>query len=200
MKKLFVTLALLVGLTVPAQGAELFGITFGGKASDYAIGEPLAEQGSMRMYKVVPPKPDAGFPGYALTAYEGRVVRITAFSRADYSKEGTETQKLFTSTVEWLKKRFGEPALFDDALASDSKLTAPDQWRQSMLDRERIMQSMWVLPDAKNADDLEAVWLEGNAIPMNPEAATFLTISARVKDYPLYEKKAAQEATSSESK
>ena len=200
MKKILVTLALLASFASPAQAAELFGITFGGKASDYKIGEALAEQGSMRMYKVVPPKPDAGFPGYALTAYEGRVVRITAFSRADYSKEGTETQKLFASTVEWLKKRFGEPAIFDDTLASDSKLTSPDQWRQSMLDRERIMQSMWVLPDAKSGDDLEAVWLEGNAIPMTPEAASFLTISARVKDFPLYEKKAAQEAAPAEAK
>ena len=50
------------------------------------------------------------------------------------------------------------------------------------------------MQDVKGGDELESVWLEGNAIPMQPESATFLTLSARVKDFPLYEQKAAQEA------
>ena len=195
MKKLFATAAFMLCFALPAQAAELFGIEFGAPATKYNISkEVLAEQGNMKMYKVTPPQPDAGFPGYALTAYDDKVVRITAFSRADYSNDGAETRKLFNATVEELTKRFGGPAVYDDGLATDSKLTAPDQWKQSLLDSERIVQSMWVMQDVKGGDELEAVWLEGNAIPMKPEAATFLTLSARVKDFPLYEQKAAQEA------
>lgn len=200
MKRFFAAAALTFCFVLPAQGAELFGIEFGKPAAGYEISAPLAEQGKMKMYKVVPPKPDEGFPGYALTAYDGKVVRITAFSRADYSNEGTDTQKLFKATVEKLNKRFGPPALMDDALATDSKLTAPDQWKKSLMDRERLVQSMWVIPDVKSGDDLESVWLEGNAIPMQPESATFLTLSARVKDFPLYETKAAQEANVTKTK
>ena len=195
MKKFFMAGALVLCLALPAQAAELFGIEFGAPASGYDISkEVLAEQGRMKMYKVAPPKPDPGFPGYALTAYDGKVVRITAFSRADYSSDGAETRKLFSATVEKLTKLFGGPALYDDSLATDSKLTAPDQWKKSLLDSERIVQSKWVMQDVKGGDELESVWLEGNAIPMQPESATFLTLSARVKDFPLYEQKAAQEA------
>jgi hypothetical protein len=195
MKKILAAAALTLLCALPAHAAELFGIEFGAPASKYDISkEVLAEQGKMKMYKVVPPQPEAGFPGYALTAYDGKVVRITAFSRADYSDEGTETRKLFTSTVEKLSKRFGGPALFDEDLATDSKLTADNQWKQSLLESERLVQSKWVMQDVKGGDDLEAVWLEGNAIQMEPKSATFLTLSARVKDFPLYEQKAAQEA------
>ena len=195
MKKILAAAALTLLCAFPAQAAELFGIEFGSPASKYDISkEVLAEQGKMKMYKVVPPQPDAGFPGYALTAYDGKVVRITAFSRADYSDEGTETRKLFSATVEKLTKRFGGPAVFDEDLATDSKLTAENQWKQSLLDSERLVQSKWVMQDVKGGDELEAVWLEGNAIPMEPKSATFLTLSARVKDFPLYEQKAAQEA------
>lgn len=194
MKRLFAAAIMALYFALPAQGAELFGIDFGSSATDYKLGQILAEQGNMKMYKVVPPQPDAGFPGYALTAYDGKVVRITAFSRADYSNDCAELRKLFAATVEKLNKRLGPPALFDESLATDSKLTSPDQWKQSLLDRERLVQSMWVLSDVKGGDELESVWLEGNAIPMQPESAAFLTLSARVKDFPLYEKKAAQEA------
>ena len=194
MKKILTTAALILCLALPAQGAELFGIEFGKPAADYAIGATLAEQGKMSMYKVVPPAPDEGFPGYALTAYDGKVVRITAFSRADYSNDGAATQKLFKSTVAKLSNMFGAPALYDEDLASDSKLTAPDQWKKSLLDQERLVQSKWVISDVKDGNELESIWLEGNAIPMEPESATFLTLSARVKDFPLYEQKAAQEA------
>lgn len=195
MKKFLAAAALSLCFSLPAQAAELFGIEFGAPASEYAISaEVLAEQGKMKMYKVTPPKPDAIFPGYALTAYDGKVVRITAFSRADYSKEGTETRKSFKEMVDKLNKRFGGPVVYDEDLATDSKLTAPDQWKQSLLDSERIVQSKWVMQDVKGGDELEAIWLEGNAIPMQPESATFLTLSARVKDFPLYEQKAAQEA------
>ncbi|MBQ4076489.1 MAG: hypothetical protein IJD65_02240 [Mailhella sp.] len=195
MKKVLAAAALTLLCALPAQAAELFGIEFGAPASKYDIGkEVLAEQGKMKMYKVVPPQPDAGFPGYALTAYDGKVVRITAFSRADYSDEGTETRKLFAATVDRLTKLFGGPAVFDEDLATDSKLTAESQWKQSLLNSERLVQSKWVMQDVKGGDELEAVWLEGNAIPMEPESATFLTLSARVKDFPLYEQKAAQEA------
>lgn len=195
MKKIFVAALLMLSFAFPAQGAEIFGIEMGAPASKYRVeGEPLAVQGAMRMYKIVPPAPDNAFPGYALTTYEGKVVRITAFSKADYSKDGAETRKNFAAVVERMKARFGEPALYDDALAQDSKLTAPDQWKQSLLDRERIVQSLWVMTDVMGADQLESVWLEANAIPLEPEAATFLTFSARVRDFPLYEKKAALEA------
>ena len=195
MKKLLAAAALSLCFSLPAQAAELFGIEFGSPASSYAIsGEALAEQGKMKMYKVVPPKPEAIFPGYALTAYDGKVVRITAFSRADYSNDGASTRKAFADMVQKLSKRFGGPVVFDEDLATDSKLTAPDQWKQSLLDSERIVQSNWVIEDVKDGNDLEAVWLEANAIPMKPESATFLTLSARVKDFPLYEQKAAQEA------
>lgn len=193
MKKILTAAALMFCFALPAQAAELFGIEFGKPASEYALGTALAEQGKMRMYKVVPPAPEEGFLGYALTAYDGKVVRITAFSKADYSNEGTATRKLFSATVEKLNKRFGPPALFDEDLATDSKLTAPDQWKKSLLERERLVQSMWVITEAKDGLDLESVWLEGNAIPMDPESASFLTLSARVKDFPLYEQKAAQE-------
>jgi len=195
MKKIFAAALLSLCVALPAQAAELFGIEFGAPASNYDISkEVLAEQGKMKMYKVIPPKPEEGFPGYALTAYDGKVVRLTAFSRADYSNEGTDTRKIFASTVEKLNKRFGGPAVYSEDLATDSKLTAPDQWKKSLLDNERIVQSKWVMEDVKNGDELESVWLEGNAIPMKPESATFLTLSARVKDFPLYEQKAAQEA------
>ena len=128
MKKILAAAALTLLCAFPAQAAELFGIEFGSPASKYDISkEVLAEQGKMKMYKVVPPQPDAGIPGYALTAYDGKVVRITAFSRADYSDEGTETRKLFASTVDKLTKRFGGPAVFDEDLATDSKLTAENQ-------------------------------------------------------------------------
>ena len=195
MKKILATAALMFCFAMPAEAAELFGIEFGAPASSYNISkEVLAEQGKMKMYKVVPPQPDAGFPGYALTAYDGKVVRITAFSRADYSDDGKDTRKLFTATVEKLTKLFGGPVLYDDGLATDSKLTAEKQWKQSLLDSERIVQSKWVMENVKGGNELESVWLEGNAIPMEPDSATFLTLSARVKDFPLYEKKAAQEA------
>lgn len=195
MKKLLVAAVLSLCLSGPAFAAELFGIEFGSPASRYDIGsETLAEQGKMKMYKVVPPKPDSDFPGYALTVYDGKVVRITAFSRADYSDDGAVTRKTFSEMVQKLTKLFGGPAVYDDGLASDSKLTAPEQWKQSLLQSERIVQSMWVIRDAKSGDDLESVWLEGNAIAMQPESASFLTLSARVKDFPLYEKKAEQEA------
>ncbi len=200
MKKFFAAAILALSFALPVQGAELFGIGFGKPATDYELGQLLAEQGNMKMYKVVPPQPDAGFPGYALTSYDGKVVRVTAFSRADYSNDCAEMRRIFTATVEKLTKRFGPPALFDEALATDSKLTAPDQWKQSLLDRERMVQSMWVIPDVKDGGELESVWLEGNAIPMQPESAAFLTLSARVKDFPLYEKKAAQEAGGSVAK
>ena len=194
MKTLFAAALLSLALALPAQAAEVFGIELGAPAAQYKLSEyPLAVQGKMSMYKVEPPKPDDAFPGYALTAYEGRVVRITAFSKADYSKDGAETQKRFASVVEKLKQRFGSPALFDEARAEDSKLTAPDQWRQSLLDRERLVQSLWVMPNVAHPDQLESVWLEANAIPLEPEAATFLTLSARVRDFPLYESKAALE-------
>ena len=138
MKKLLAAAALSLCFSLPAQAAELFGIEFGSPASSYAIsGEALAEQGKMKMYKVVPPKPEAIFPGYALTAYDGKVVRITAFSHADYSSDGAETRKLFSATVEKLTKLFGGPALYDDSLATDSKLTAPDQWKKSLPKRTK---------------------------------------------------------------
>lgn len=195
MKKLFAAALVMLACALPAQGAEIFGVEMGGPASKYRVeGEPLAVQGGMRMYKVIPPAPDEAFPGYALTTYDGKVVRITAFSRADYSKDGAQTRKDFAAVVERMKARFGEPALYDDALAQDSKLTAPDQWKQSLLDRERIVQSLWVMTDVVDADQLESVWLEANAIPLEPESATFLTFSARVRDFPQYEKKAALEA------
>lgn len=195
MKRTILGIALAVCLAVPADAAELFGVEFGSPASNYDIGDnPVVAQGKMQIFKLVPPSPVEGFPGYALTAYDGRVVRLTAFSKADYSKDGASTKKTFAATVDTLKKKFGEPALYDDTLGSDSKYTAPDQWKKSLQERERILQSMWVVPDVKEGDELEAVWLEGNVIPQEPESASFLTISARVKDYPLYEKKAAQEA------
>ena len=193
MKKIFLAVVLTACFVMPVHASEMFGVEFGSDASAYDIGDkPVAVQGKMSVYKLMPPKPDADFPGYALTAYDGKVVRITAFSRADYSRDGALTQRVFRVTVDELKSRFGEPVLFDDALASDSKLSAPEQWRQSLEDRERILQSMWVLPYPKS-DDLEAVWLEGNVMPQMPESASFLTLSARVKDYPAYEKKAALE-------
>ena len=105
MKKIFAAALLSLCVALPAQAAELFGIEFGAPASNYDISkEVLAEQGKMKMYKVIPPKPEEGFPGYALTAYDGKVVRLTAFSRADYSNEGTDTRKIFASTVEKLNK------------------------------------------------------------------------------------------------
>lgn len=195
MKKLCAAALLVLAAALPANAAEIFGIEMGAPAAQYQISaEPLAQQGKMSIHKIVPPKPDAAFPGYALTVYDGRVVRVTAFSKADYSKDGAETRKRFADVVERLKQRFGEPALFDEALAEDSRLTAPDQWRQSLMDRERLVQSLWVMPDVASPDQLESVWLEANAIPLEPEAATFLTFSARVRDFPLYEKKAALEA------
>jgi hypothetical protein len=195
MKNLFAAALLMLATALPVQAAEIFGIEMGSPAAQYKLStEPLAVQGKMSMYKVDPPKPDEAFPGYALTAYEGRVVRITAFSKADYSKDGANTKKRFAAVVERMTQRFGSPALFDEALAEDSKLTAPDQWRQSLLDRERIVQSLWVMPNVVSPDQLESVWLEANAIPLDPEAASFLTFSARVRDFPLYEKKAALEA------
>ena len=124
-----------------------FGLKEGLLFADYNKGYNTTDNKSGQMlfetYEV--PKPDKRFMHYQLAFDpDAGLCKIVAHGKtANVSPDGHQLRALFDKMVADLEKQYGPMTDSFDFVQTKSQLSAPEQWMQSLLARERILGGYW---------------------------------------------------------
>lgn len=161
------------------QAADMFGIVLGDDAAQYRIAGPaVSERHELRMFELVPPKPDSRFDTYAVDTHRGRIVRIMASSADDGTPDAAETLKILRELRHALVERYGQPSLMVGEIED-----AGNELRDHLVDEGGLEVLEWDFVQA-GPDELGAVYVFlAGAMDEHGAAATYCTLYMESPDY-----------------